>query len=707
MKIKDNLEEKLNNLLKNAGILSKLPSSYSLLTGGGKLKKVIGFTLLFTEIFDELRKIDLPFAKYQRLYHRGIIEIDPVGAIACEKPFLNEKRFKQKWKEEGIVKAVTDKENQNSVFLALGRELIFKAGQFCEVCGIDGTKIITDTLYWDRLTQCRWCLYGKLPSHYPSLEFNEIVKKIRSTVPDEKRQLLSPLGLRFTLPVKRRTSKIYEEQLAAIWRGRFLDAKEKKLAIQTLKRTEAFEASLIDEMPLPKDIEARLEKASNYRSTQALRTDALHYESSVSVAGEFGLADVEIIIQGVLRAIEEIESSSVADYPAIWTAAGLVTFTQIEDLEDLQLDTASWTVSSLSALPQTTIPVEASLHEPAEPRFVRPITHRIGKLFHDARKRNGSKPNKKACENFLQKLNPFATLAKLYRAQECLCPQEFGYPSVLAQTGLHPRDVGLSAQRNYIHISRKFWELATPWYCRFDRDYQVPKGVKWQGHGSAFTPKLDEVKTFVSIWKELFRERWSKKIEDFIVYHNALVAGLHMICTLLLRGARNYPLELNSLKNGEEEWEILYQKALVFVPWGQKSQYWVKRYQKFRENIIAAFRPGFSFNENAFSNAYCFCKWNEKTNIVIPQKVCAKNISLALLSHPKLQRWAYLDDQAMRHLSMTSLYESGKFHPHDIEAFHGRSPIMLQSLKTHRLEDPLCRRTHEAIEEFLAEKIGL
>ena len=64
-------------------------------------------------------------------------------------------------------------------------------------------------------------------------------------------------------------------------------------------------------------------------------------------------------------------------------------------------------------------------------------------------------------------------------------------------------------------------------------------------------------------------------------------------------------------------------------------------------------------------------------------------------------KYALLDQNALRHLSMTALYSSGEIDHHTIEAFHQRSGLILSPFSSGRMEDPLLRAGREKCSEYL------
>jgi hypothetical protein len=312
-------------------------------------------------------------------------------------------------------------------------------------------------------------------------------------------------------------------------------------------------------------------------------------------------------------------------------------------------------------------------------------------------------PDEQFLNNFIQRWEPDATLARLLSYLAYTGPDFWGYSPVIPQLSIWGIGRNPSVFASYVRLDDHLLSSLRCYYgfLAGDTGYAKLGSSPEMAYGCPHVPVTNEVQAFFRKWNEcLVNLPSSSAPDEWLSYHNAIVAGMHLFGTIAMGGSRNYPaapplallLEKGFVVHREKATDAVYS----FCPW---LMHMMPQYTEIRSKTMERLASaGFSVPGNS-SQAYGMMEMRK--NQIVECGVRAASIAAAVEDFIPLAQWAALHPNAFRAFAMTELYRSGRFHTHAIEAFFGRADQALPLLSLGRLEDPAYREDRRHIADYL------
>jgi hypothetical protein len=227
----------------------------------------------------------------------------------------------------------------------------------------------------------------------------------------------------------------------------------------------------------------------------------------------------------------------------------------------------------------------------------------------------------------------------------------------------------------------------TDLYAFIDPSYKPPSTSVANGYGCDHVPKDDEVRAYYLAWRQSFQPPQDPSDAAVVAWHNGFVAGLHQFACILCGGTRNYPGSPPDHARVPGSFIINHEKD-HFVPtmWSQCLRDGLVVYDTIKAVVLKQLTAAGRLVIWPRGDAYAFLSIEGSTECRF-HEVSASTTAAALEDYSPLSRWADFHPNALRAFAMTKLYESMRFHTHDIESFFGRAKASLAPLRKHRLED--------------------
>jgi hypothetical protein len=382
----------------------------------------------------------------------------------------------------------------------------------------------------------------------------------------------------------------------------------------------------------------------------------------------------------------------------------LSTFTEPSGLGSIELDSSrQFFLTSVQHLAETK--VDQCLHSQVGDSFARPAVPAAIIAFELLK--TLPPVSDSALNVYLKTVTPRATVARLRSFLLFTGSAVYGYPPVLAMTGLYPHASKVPAPRSYIRLDHRHWAQSLEYLHLFDPKFGLPSPDQWpEPCGSSFVPQTWVVRDLVAAINEILDAPGSTDLDEEFRNLNA-IASILTLLWCLFAGARLWPTELpvilfrHGVCLGHEKIKSIY-------TWPKPLRSLHAWYLRRRFAAVgAAAQAGLAVKPRDMVVGDLTSLVLSDTGHMTTLPICARHVTEGLLAHPRTIGLAAIYPPSMRHFSMTELYAAGEFAHEDIEAFHHRSMLQLSPLGTECMEDPRMPRIRNRMSEYLALIIGL
>ena len=522
----------------------------------------------------------------------------------------------------------------------------------------------------------------------------QLIARIRKGLPRSKMPSVPSTGLRLTSPVK----SSLPDLMTRLKNLTFLSVADHKRVLEVI--TQCAENELLSAIDHP-SIETVLHAIgeSNFSAFPNSPNLFLHQSTQceyiTAAPGSGGVGH---------NAFLEITLRGLADYKAtgnICATAFLVcnlTFCRPEELSTLFFNSEGTLIGRINeAFDQH--PQDAEMHRQAQNIYWFPAPAELGDALRLLQTQD-SFPSEAEINGYLASISPrYETLSRVRTYQLFHGCEWSGYGPILPRCGLFASIGKPDVSRTYVHLSGKLFRGYVSWLQLFFPSFRpdltaIPKG------GSARCANLRMVKRMRATLSKLTTHPLPSSLDECIVQFNAVVALVHLLAVVFLGGCRNYPSTMPWFLIQNGGWILNYEKQLFGFHFPIPSLRIFDEFLAFKE-IVAAHLCTQRVDISCFQEAVYAPLHLKKGSILTLLDVNCAGLRESLLEHPSTWKFALFDRNALRHLSMTALYRSGKFSHHDIECFHQRSLLRLTPLGSGSLSDTLHRRVREDCAHWL------
>lgn len=613
----------------------------------------------------------------------------PVAAVICERPVLNQNKIVRTWVESGL-DAALKVSKPNPVLRRHGRCLVEFATRFVNFYDLVGKEV--SGWQFDRLRQPRYLQHSWLRAGEEELDlsFAELLKRL----PDEKRPRFSDTGFVFQPPGKERKTpslpqKVVSEYCELFASNGIRDESEVTQGLMAIEAAIMYEAE--NTYFGTSGLETVTTTNDNLKFTcAASRSDLRFFPCTVPTGGALGPGEIERVIEQAKH--DAFHGSANDRHIAVSLLVSCATWHPLDDLRSLKLD-GGFVCSSVSL--RECLGSDPMLHLPTKRRFWR----RLPKLLEDVFPLAQNVAEEDAAK-YLRGINQEFTISRLREALLNVCPTAFRYHPALPVLGFYPYTAESVPVRAYCRISAESLISSQGWIHLFDPEDHFscrPFPNFITACGSPNVPDTMLVRRMFSETMSLLLSPLpTSSFQDALVAYNAGVSCFFLFAVVALSGLRNWPMDLPS--RAGQAGSVGYQKGVIrYMPSRLLVENLPACHRRLAELEELASRDGISLdlleNNSKMLPIFQINKGKCKATPFSAKKI-AENIFLS----QRTRFCSGLYSGAMRHWSMTVLYDSSLFAPIEIEAFHHRSHSALHPFRSHRLEAPTVTTR---IEEYL------
>ena len=660
-----------------------------------------------------------------KVWARGVIQNDPLAALLEANPIKPECRadFADIASSIGIREALEIKEMHNAVYRKLCDYLFRLSAITLKFNGYDGSRALDaekDASLLDRLrkhrrvTESAYC-EGDTPAamlrsaidHLPAArKFATLALSADETLPEEgseifrsgKRFALVPYFRKssFTAIIFHREDSSWQQEI--IRRSRVVPGKIR----QILRQTNEFMVEELGDIPTSSAVQRHENRASSGRETTRLRKQCWDLPYPVPTSRAIGPARLAMFVGDVARLDSPMR--------VVWAALAFL-FCPLRDLATLHLTEHKqgfWIATKEIREPQKA--GDSNLHRVRTCALTLPVVTRLALLLEPLLKSPDLSAKVEGAREWLRQNYEDMSENKLAMALTTVGVYTYGYPWVIAHTGLYPLRPKIPAPRSYTHISARLWWQLENYFRILDSNYSTPTPDEEFGAGSGITPRTECVREFNSVHRQLLEEdicTGPQNIQTFVVKCNALVATMHcnyVLCT----GLRNYPMlapDLSFLRSAR--WELYQQKDVFLATISERLAAHIEKvHVRILEYIRYFQNLGLTVDERFRIYAYGFARLDAGAKHVTFVHPSPEEVKRAILLCERTDKYGGFHDNFMRHFAGSILREHN-IPEMDCRLFMGHFPYMLSPVSVFRFEPPAAWGIRARLGDLLAEEAGL
>ncbi len=691
--------------------------------GDGRIAPAVGAVAADPSLLESLpRGMTIPRDK---VWARGVIQNDPLAALLAANPVKPEWRadFADIASSVGVREALEITNLYNSVHVKLCDYLFALSALTLKVNGYDGSRALdseNDATLLDRLRKHRRVMEathceGDTPAimvrsaidNLPAAKkFATITLSADEALPEGasetytagKRLAFVPYFERnsFSPIIFHRADSTWEQEI--IRHSRVVPRKIRQILRQTLD----FAVEELGDIPTRSAVLRHEHQASSCRGSRRLRKQCWDVPYPIPTSRAIGPARLAMFVEDVAR----LDSAA----HVIWAAFASLfcPLRSLSALELIQYKQGLWIGTRGVRDPQKA--GDSNLHRVRAGALTLPVVTRLALLLEPLLKSPDVLSKVEAAREWLRQNYADMSENKLAMALTTVGVYTYGYPWVIAHTGLYPLRPKIPAPRSYTHISTRLWRQLENYFRILDSNYSTPALDEEFGTGSGITPRTECVREFNSIHCQLLEEsvfNGQENIQTCVSNLNGLVATMH--CNYLLcSGLRNYPMlapELSFLRSAR--WELYQQKDVFLATISERLAAHIEKvHVRILEYIRYFQNLGLTVDERFRIYAYGFARLDTGAKHVTFVHPSPEEVKRSILLCERTDKYGGFHDNFMRHFAGSVLREYN-IPEMECRLFMGHFPYMLSPVSIFRVEPPAAWSIRARLGDLLAKEAGL
>jgi len=623
------------------------------------------------------------------LRRHPILGEDPCFHAFAVRPWIDEEAVISRLEKEGIADVLGDPTIWNPMHLNHAIMVVNLVSRLCLYNGVDGSVLVEDSTFRHRIWQyallLRVCTdYGK--DFYSAYE--AALAELELSQPGITDRVHSN---RFSPEIKRKALTTIERRYELLH----------LLRVVRERRVILLQAAIEDE----KIYKEQQPQVATERPARKKPAFAEPYESTIAGPGNLGEAEFHTILYSL---------------PLPLSLGATLVRMMVEGMVDpdhfLQ---AEVTISDEYSVVTTPTSRYTSIsgfdrlqHRPSQDLFSRVVSRECGQAFVAVVKGKDLETLKREATAWLDSIVHGSTLPKLRHALLYHGPLWMDYPSLYAHLGLDGKETSMPGWRYYAHFQlREEWTRIAAYLSRFggspDFASILPPDFCC---GSECTPTLSTLRAMVKTLSAMLNGPiLSLSVDGLISRWNGIAALAHLF-VLAFTFLRNYPFQPPELRLPQSDWQLVgnahlsLQKNLVVTYYPELLRSFLgkvrAKWGDFAEALEAA---GVELDyRGSFARAYGFWSLPSRARrmsklISCYQEPCGWQCCHGLLHCPETEVFAGLHRNAMRHFTVTTLLQGGRFGLGEVNWLHGHGVDVLQPLSSYRLEPGRSELQEEAV----------
>jgi len=710
----------MKTLLKEIARLYRLPPGYDLGRGGGKLKILIAAALVLPELRSKLIALERSGEINPRMCTNKLnISIDMLGGIISEFPFyyqIHEQKgiwqiFKTLWEKKGLEAALNSVTANpihvdHTVGLVSAAIVFLRAFEYqgrlehTYLSGV-GAKTLPDPL-------CETLKPLRYVQHVPPAKYSESVEALG--IQSDVITLISIL--RAHIPVLKlkhvpidiiriNNPPVIRNKSDLITKIRRLYEDNSDRIFQAIERDES---DSWEEFIHAASMESVLEQVTEGayelgRLGQHHRKSARRepYISAACGIKSLGHCDFDELC---IKAIAQFKTTPSEESAALMVFIFLYCEPSMGPL--LKIDREHGMIGrEMASFPKAILDPE--VHQLSGKIFWLPVPDL---LLSAVEMLSSALPTLESVQTFLQSIPGFkeTTMSKirnylLYNACDYL-----GIGHILPRFGFFSDVESADVARSYIRLTDSLYKGYLHWMERYFPGFADRVELdKIPPSGSPRVAKLAVIREMYALYVKIISSPLPSETDTLFRHLDVAGALAHQIGVVYLGGCRNYRGDIPWFLTEKNGWIINYEKQPFLIHLPQRSTQIISHYLDFKDRCLTKLNIQKVTTSDVEHVVYVPLKLIEKPSSRHLQLLPLEwsTIKWSFLYMEGCWKYSLLDQNALRHLSMTLLYSSGIFDHHTIDAFHQRSALVLTPFSSGRLEDPLLRLGREKCSEYL------